>query len=478
MTQVCETVTATTMAELRSARDAVVSADLVELRLDGVRDVDVAGALAGRTRPVIVTCRPVWEGGRFDGGEEARLQLLAEAMRLGAEFVDVELRADRRSLPRPAAGGTRVVLSLHDFQGVPADLADRVRAMRAEQPAVVKVAVMAQRLSDCLTLRAALPGDGGHVAIAMGAAGQITRLWPAGFGSCWTYGGAAAPGQTPARDLAGRYRVRTTTASTQVYAVAGSPLGHSASPAMHNAAFARLSIDAVYVPLETADVDDLLAAAEALSVAGISITAPLKQACAKRCASVDSLSAQTGAVNTLHRSADGWHGRNFDVPAFLHPLDRRGLGRPGDRALVLGAGGAARAVVAGLVSRGLGVHVAGRTPGRAQSLAQALGATAVAWPPHADVDLLVNTTPVGAWPDTRATPIDASSVRARVVYDLVYNPVETTLLRQARAGGAAVIGGLEMLVNQARQQSALWTGRSAPADVIDRAAREFLSSMS
>lgn len=478
MTQVCETVTATTMAGLRSARDAVVSADLVELRLDGVTDVDVAGALEGRTRPVIVTCRPVWEGGRFDGGEEARLRLLAEAMRLGAEFVDVEFRADRRSLPQPTGGATRVVLSVHDFQGVPGDLADRVRAMRAEQPAVVKVAVMARRLSDCLTLRAALPGEGAHVAIAMGAAGQITRLWPAGFGSCWTYGGAAAPGQTPTRDLAGRYRVRTTTAATRVYGVAGSPLGHSASPAMHNAAFARLGIDAVYVPLETADVDDLVAAAEALSVAGISVTAPLKQACAKRCVSVDALSAQTGAVNTLHRSTDGWHGRNFDVAAFLHPLDRRGLGWPGERALVLGAGGAARAVVAALVSRGLSVHVAGRTPGRAQSLAEALGATAVAWPLHADVDLLVNATPVGAWPDTRATPIDSSSVRARVVYDLVYNPVESTLLNRARGGGAAVIGGLEMLVNQACQQCALWTGRPAPADVIDRAAREFLSSMS
>jgi 3-dehydroquinate dehydratase/shikimate dehydrogenase len=478
MTQLCETVTATTMAELRSRRDAVVFADLVELRLDGVRDVDVAGALEGRSRPVIVTCRPVWEGGRFDGGEEARLRLLAEAMRLGAEFVDVELRADRRSLPQPVGGTTRVVLSLHDFQGVPGDLSDRVREMRAEQPSVVKVAVMARRLSDCLTLRAALSGEGAHVAIAMGAGGQITRLWPAGFGSCWTYGGAAAPGQTPARDLADRYRVRATTAATRVYGVAGSPLGHSASPAMHNAAFATLGVDAVYVPLETADVDDLLTIAEALSIEGISVTAPLKQACARRCVSVDDWSAKTGAVNTLRRSADGWHGRNFDVPGFLSPLDRRGLGAPGERALVLGAGGAARAVVAALVSRGLRVDVTSRTPAQAETLAAALGATAVTWPPRADVDLLVNTTPVGAWPDVAATPIDRASIRARVVYDLVYNPVETALLRQARGDGAAVISGLEMLVDQACQQCALWTGQPAPGDVIERAAREFLSSTS
>jgi 3-dehydroquinate dehydratase/shikimate dehydrogenase len=373
---------------------------------------------------------------------------------------------------------TRVVLSLHDFHGVPADLTERVRAMRAEHPAVVKVAVMAQRLSDCLALRAALRNGGAHVAIAMGAAGQITRLWPVGFGSCWTYGGTAAPGQTPVRDLVERYRVRTATAATRVYGVAGSPLGHSASPAMHNAAFATLGIDAVYVPLETADIDDLLTVADALSVAGISVTAPLKRASAGRCASIDALSASTGAVNTLGRAADGWHGRNFDVAGFLSPLDRRALIRPGERALVLGSGGAARAVVAALVSRGLSVNVTGRTRAHADGLSAALGATAVAWPPRGDVDLLVNATPVGAWPDVAATPIDAASVRARVVYDLVYNPVETTLLRQAREGGATVISGLEMLVDQASRQFSFWTAQPAPEAVMDRAARDFLFSMS
>ena len=431
----------------------------------GIADIDVRRrARRGRTRPVIVTCRPVWEGGRFDGGEEARLRLLAEAMRLGAEFVDIEFRADRRSLPQPTGGATRVVLSLHDFQGVPADLVDRVRAMRAEQPAVVKVAVMARRLSDCLiAAAAALPGEGAHVTFAPWVRpDRSLRLWPAGFGSCWTYGGAAAPGQTPTRDLANRYRVRTTTGATEVYGVAGSPLGHSASPAMHNAAFAALGVDAVYVPLETADVDDLLTAADALPVAGISVTAPLKQACARRCATVDALSAQTGAVNTLGRSADGWHGRNFDVAAFLHTTrsDAASAGRA-ERALVLGAGGAARAVVAALVSRGLTVTVAGRTPGVVESLAAALGATGREVPRRRDVDLLVNATPVGAWPEAAATPIDAASIRARVVYDLVYNPVETTLLRQSRGGGAAVISGLEMLVDQACQQSGYWTVRPA-----------------
>ena len=177
MALVCETVTADSMAGLIAARDAAHGADLVELRLDGVRDVDLAGALAGRRLPVVVTCRPVWEGGRFDGAEEVRLRLLADACARGAEYVDVEWRADRRSLPTEYA--SRLVLSHHDFHGVPDDLADRVRAMRAEATGLVKVAVTATRLADCVALRRAVGDGGSHIAIAMGSAGRLTRAWPA-----------------------------------------------------------------------------------------------------------------------------------------------------------------------------------------------------------------------------------------------------------------------------------------------------------
>src|SRR5713101_6826922 len=179
MTKIVETVTADTLAELRALRDGVTDGDLVELRLDGVRDVDMAGALSGRSRPVIVTCRPRWEGGRFEGSEEGRLKLLTDAARLGAEFVDVEWRAElggrpfldcvqRRGLRaseevlgrRPE---TRLIVSHHDFEGVPTDLADQVRDMRKAGAEIVKVAVTARSLRDCVTLRDALGGEDGHV---------------------------------------------------------------------------------------------------------------------------------------------------------------------------------------------------------------------------------------------------------------------------------------------------------------------------
>lgn len=474
-TLVCETVTADTMAGLCAARDAVQDADLVELRLDGVAGVDVARALAGRRHPVIVTCRAAWEGGRWDGDEAARLDVLARAIELGAEYVDVEWRADRRGLP--SNDRTRLVLSHHHFDGVPADLADRVRAMRAERAPVTKIAVSATRLADCLTLRDAMAGGENHVAIAMGPCGQLTRAWPAWLGSLWMYGGIVAPGQTTPRELVDVYRIRRTTAATRVFGLTGAPLGHSASPAMHNAAFAALGIDAVYVPLETNDPDELLTMANAIGLAGVSITAPLKEALYRRASATDDLSREVSAVNTLRRNGDGWEGRNFDVAGFLTPLTIRRTVLRDRRAVVLGAGGGARAAVWALKEAGAQVEVSARRIDRARTLAEAMHVGVGTWPPASGWDVLVNATPSGTWPNVDAMPAPVNGRPGALVYDLVYNPPETALMRAGRAAGLETIGGLEMLVNQACLQSQWWTGVEAPAAVMDRAARARLASV-
>ncbi|ODS53259.1 MAG: hypothetical protein ABS36_15175 [Acidobacteria bacterium SCN 69-37] len=470
---VVDTITAATTAELRARRDATVG-DIVELRLDYLTDIDVAGALADRRTPVIVTCRASWEGGRFAGDEATRLGVLARAIELGAEYVDVEWKADRRGLPSNPR--TTLVLSHHDFSGMPADLPGLVRTMAAEPGAIVKVAVTPTRLRDCLTLRETMRLDLPHVAIAMGPMGQVTRTAPALFGSRWTYGGVAAPGQTSASDLVDVYRVGRQSATTALYAVAGAPLAHSASPAMHNAAFAALGLDAVYVVLETDDAAELLEVGEALGLRGASVTAPLKTGVFARVPRRDDLSATIGALNTLRRDAHGWEGRNYDVAGFLSPFVRRDENLRGRRAVVLGAGGAARTALWALGARGARVEVAARRMDRARALAAEFGVTASTWPPAAGWDLLVNTTPVGTWPDVDALPIQADAVRGRMVYDLIYNPEETGLLAVARAQGAEAIGGLEMLVGQACHQFEWWTGQPAPRDVMAGAARRFLES--
>ncbi len=477
---VVETVVADTMKELIARRDRDTPADMLELRLDGVRDVDVPGALSGRRHPVIVTCRPTWEGGRFDGREEERQGLLGQAARLGAEFVDVEWRADRslfeKCLRGPALG---VVISHHDFSGVPADLDDRVDAMRRMGARIVKVAVKAESIADCMRLKDAVHGTDDHVAIAMGSAGQITRLWPAWIGSRWTYGGNAAPGQVAVKDLIECYRVRDTTAGTAVYGVTGSPLGHSASPAMHNAAFVTLGIDAVYLPFETNKTSEFLAAADVTKLGGASVTIPLKQALLTPDVCVDDLPRQIGALNTLRRGPNGWEGRNFDVAGFLAPLDERSVELSDRRVVVLGAGGAARASAWALRSRGARVEISARRASAAQALAAELGVRAAGPRPDPGWDMLVNTTPVGMRPGVEESPLDERDLRGaagHVVYDLVYNPLDTRLLRLAAAAGAQVIGGLEMLVAQACRQFEWWTGRAAPAAVMEQAARAFLAA--
>jgi shikimate dehydrogenase len=277
-----------------------------------------------------------------------------------------------------------------------------------------------------------------------------------------------------ARELIESFRVAHGSASTLVYAIAGAPLAHSASPAMHNAAFAALGMDAVYVTLETTDGDEFLAVADAIGLAGASITAPLKPALFERVSTRDELATRTGAVNTLRKSDRGWEGRNFDVAGFLSPFSRQARPLRGTRALVLGAGGSARTACWALKQEGAAVTVAARQPSKGAALAGEIGVAVSPWPPAGQWDLVVNTTPVGTWPRVDQAPVDRHAVTAGTVYDLIYNPRETTLLRWAREAGAATMDGLEMLVGQARLQFEWWTGRTAPVEVMKTGADSFI----
>jgi 3-dehydroquinate dehydratase/shikimate dehydrogenase len=270
------------------------------------------------------------------------------------------------------------------------------------------------------------------------------------------------------------YRIRQTTPATKIFALAGAPLGHSASPAMHNSAIAAIGLDAVYVPLESADAGEFRQVADALGVAGASVTAPLKRTLFGDDVQTDEMVGRIGALNTLKRTEHGWLGRNFDVAGFLTPIDRRSSRLRGMRAVVLGAGGAARAAVWALKTHGARVEVSARRPDQAARLARDFRVDVAAWPPAPGWDLLVNATPVGTWPHADQSPIDRASLRGGLVYDLVYNPLETQLMKDARAAGIDAIGGMEMLVAQACRQLEWWTGHDAPTAAVERGALEFL----
>jgi 3-dehydroquinate dehydratase / shikimate dehydrogenase len=479
----CTTVTAGTTAELRRRRDdASRTADVVELRLDGVRDIDVAGALADRKGPVMVTCRPTREGGAFDGSEDQRLAFLAEAARLGAEYVDVEWDS-AFSTVLSLRGGRGVVLSSHDYDGVPADLAGRWRAMRAVGAEIVKIAVTARALSDTLALlelNAAEP-DGSRILLAMGLPGIATRVLAARFGSCWTCASESAePGEISADRLLEEFRFRETSRATRVFGVVGNPVGHSVSPLMHNAAFDETGEDAVYLPLEATSASDFRRFARALRVAGASVTAPFKLTLAEGAAVDDDDPARVlSVVNTLKAVNGGWRGCNTDVAGFLAPLDARGVTLAGRRVAIVGTGGAARAVAFSAASRGARVTVHGRNRARALEAAALASASAGvgSTPDPGTWDLLVNATPVGTYPAVADSPVPEAVLHGGgLVYDLVYKPGRTRLLADATAAGCPVIGGLEMLVAQAARQFEWWTGRPAPVETMRAAAERRLST--
>ena len=480
----CETVTGRSMAELREARDATL-ADMVELRLDGVVDLDVAGALEGRRKPVVVTCRPQWEGGRFSGSEEERHRILADAASHGAEFVDVEWAA-LHGIHQPGFGDivdsapARMVVSSHDFDGVPIDLEARARDMRTYGAAVIKVAVMPRALRETLPLRT-IARDGDAVVVGMGDAGVPTRLLAARYGSRWSYAGnGVAPGQIAAERMLSQFRFRTIGPDTRIFGVVSSTAMHSFSPVMHNAALAAAGLDAVYVPLQTTEFGDFDEFANALGVEGVSVTIPFKGDALRAASSADDLTRRVGAANTLRKTAAGWEATNTDVAGFLAPLEEA-FGRPldGARASVIGGGGSARAVVVALLSRGVRVKVHTRRREQAESVTEALQVNAAEaalhkpelgeWPINDGWDLLVNCTPLGSPTARDESPLPGGPFGGRLVYDLTYGAGESRLVREAREAGCRTLDGLPMLIAQAERQFEWWTGRPPQPGVMRNA---------
>lgn len=468
------------MAELRTRRDQVDDADMVELRLDTVKDPSAAAALAGRKKPVIVTCRPRSDGGHFNGSEEERRAILSEALALGAEYVDLEWRGTCADLME-RTGGRRVILSHHDFKGVPADLGTMSREMLASGAEIVKLAITAGSLGDCLTLR----DIGKHTRvpmslIAMGEAGIATRVLAGWMGSCWTYAGdGVAPGQLSERVLHDEYRFRHIGARTAVYGVLGRPVSHSVSPAMHNAAFRAVHLDAVYLPLAASSYDDFTRFADAAGLAGVSVTAPFKVTAFESADECDPVSRRIQSVNTLRRDGSKWLGCNTDVAGFLQPLEGA-MRLPGTRATILGAGGAARSVSVALASAGVKVTIAARREDQAREVAAMTGASVSTWPPDpSSWDLLINATPVGTVSHGHTSPLpdDYLFHSGTTVYDLVYNPPYTRLLANADRARCRIIGGLDMLVAQAQAQFEWWTGRRPAARVMHDAAIARLKAM-
>ena len=465
-------------------------AELVELRLDYLAgEIRFRELLENRPGPVIVTCRRDSDGGKFSGSEESRLSILRMAVAEGVEYIDIEEDvADQ--IPR--FGNTKRIVSLHDFRKTPPDLAEIHARMSALDADIIKLATLANTPADNIRMldmvkKAKIP----TVGICMGEIGTPSRVLAGKFGAPFTYATfhaerSLAPGQLSFTEMRDVYHYDDIQADTDVYAVIGDPIAHSHSPLIHNAAFRKLDMNAVYLPMRIRheQLEAFLSDAPQMGLRGLSITIPHKEAVAKMLTQVDRVIAGIGAANTLLFSTSGMVGYNTDSRAAIDSLESRLPEREDalkDRTvLILGAGGAAKAVTYSLLNRGAKVIVTSRTDERAQKLADQLGCRTVSWKSRHGVEpsVLINCTPVGMHPNVDDTPFDRHYLKpSMTVLDTVYNPENTLLTKEARSQGCVTVTGTEMFVRQAALQFRLFTGVEPPEKIMRETLRNSVGAV-
>lgn len=467
-------------------------AELVELRLDWLsRQPDLPRLLRDRPTPSVVTCRRQSDRGRWRWSEEQRLAVLRAAIVEGVEYIDLE-RDIAGSIPR--YGNTRRIVSHHDFDQTPSNLTEIHAEMCELDPDIVKIVTMANSPSDVVRmLQLVASAEVPTVGFCMGELGLASRILCGKYGSPFTYASFSserelAPGQISFSEMKHLYRFDDIDEETQVYGVLGDPIAHSYSPLIHNAVFRKTGRNAVYIPFRVPKdaLKPTLRDFEWLKIRGYSVTIPHKEAVLKWASSRSELAEAIGAANTLFRMAGEWRADNTDCPAALsclrevledHPhLDEELAGK---HVLILGAGGVARAIGYGLLQAGADVIFTNRHHDRARSLASALGCRQIQWENRATeyCDILINCTPLGMHPALiDQTPYEANWMRDDlVVFDTVYNPENTLLLKEARRRGCPTVSGLEMFVRQAALQYELFTGETAPLEIIREALRRAIS---
>jgi 3-dehydroquinate dehydratase / shikimate dehydrogenase len=498
--RVCVPVCVQRASDLAAAIErAAEVADIIEVRLDCLAENEremttssLPGCLNSAGTPTILTLRSAEQGGYTSVNHEARRRFWSSLHNLpGNCLIDLELdlvldfAADEPHAESWIDWG-RVICSHHDFGGVPVDL-DRIYERMAATPArILKIAVQADDATDCLPIFRLLErarSEGREmIAIAMGQAGIMTRILGPSRGSFLTFGSldeenATAPGQLTARDMREVYRIDQIDNQTEIIGLIGKPVGHSLSPHIHNAAFAAGQVNAVYISFEVKNAIQFMhrmvhpqSCELDWNLRGLSVTAPHKSVVLNCLDWVDPAAKEIGAVNTILIQKDELHGYNTDAAGFIEPL-RRKLGSLKDaRCAIIGAGGAARAALWALRNEGAQAALFVRDPDKARPVSEEfeIDSHQLSGASFDGFDILVNATPLGTRgdrePDTAATADQFRGVR--LAYDLVYNPVETRFLREARAAGCETLAGIEMLLAQAVEQFKLWTGNEPDVEVM------------
>jgi len=465
-------------------------ASLVELRIDWLRfPPDVGRVIKSLPTPTIVTCRRPQDGGRWRGSEDERLMLLRHAIVAGVDYVDLEGDIAAKV---PRYGKTKRIVSYHNFQETPDNLADIQAELSKLNADIVKIVTTANTPADNVKVLELIPGAPvPTIAFCMGEIGVPSRILCGKLGAPFTYATFSkerelAPGQLSFEEMRDIYRYDEINKETRVFGVMGDPIAQSYSPLIHNAAFKHEGLNAVYLPfrIPADDLSDSLREFEWLDVQGFSVTIPHKEAVARMVSHVDDTVRDSGAANTLYRNSTGkWCAANTDYEAALSVI-REGFDQDGQaslegkRVLILGAGGVAKAIGLGLSRAGAIVTITNRNKDRGRKLAEQLDCQSVGWENRGSqfADVLVNCTPIGMFPEVEETPFPQNWLRdGMLVFDTIYNPENTLLLKDAREHACRTISGMEMFVRQAARQFECFTGRPAPVEVMRNVLRKAIS---
>ncbi|MDX1978686.1 MAG: shikimate dehydrogenase [Bryobacteraceae bacterium] len=477
---------------IRHARqEAEAGETFLEFRVDYLPD-PMAGVQAIRQFlaefpqcTILATCRRHQNHGHYNGSIEEQIRILEAALDAGARAVDIELES-AESAPvgklEPLRSRSWLILSYHNFGGTPS-LEAVMRRMLKYPADAYKVVSTARKPSDCqriLSLAKTHPRTG-LILLAMGELGFPTRVLSPAMGGIYTYAAptsaeGTAAGQVSSKMLRQMFRVEKFTKAARIYGVVADPVRHSISPAVHNRAFQARRLDSVYLPLlvHPPQLKDFFLFAEKLPLAGFSVTIPHKQKVIRYLDAVEPLARRVGAVNTVWRKAGKWRGTNTDVEGVTIPLAKK-IRLSKSKVLVVGNGGAARGAAFALVDAGANVSLTGRNPDRVRALAKACGAESLLKDQLASryFDAVVHATPIGMHPHVNESFFE-DQIPADIVFDMVYNPMETRLLKLAGDQNKEVITGLQMFLEQAARQFEIWTGESAPRAAMEKAALESL----
>jgi 3-dehydroquinate dehydratase/shikimate dehydrogenase len=433
---------------------------------------------------LLATCRRHQNHGHFNGSIEEQVKILEAAIDAGARAVDIEIESAENIQHKldGLRGRAWLILSYHNYGGTPSLDAVLRRMLRIPADAY-KLVSTARKPSDnyrVLSLAKAHPRSP-LVLLAMGETGFPTRVLSTAMGGLYTYAApwsaeGTAAGQVSAKMLRNLYRVEKFSKSAKIYGVIADPVRHSISPAVHNRAFQSRRIDSVYLPflVHPPQLKDFFLLADKMPISGFSVTIPHKQKILRYLDIVDPLARRIGAVNTVYRKTGKWRGLNTDVQGVLGPLGKK-IRLPKSSVLVVGNGGAARGAAFALADAGSKVAIVGRNPDRVRALAKACNAEPL-MKEQLDsryFDAVVHATPLGMFPHTDEC-FFADRIPGEIVFDMVYNPLETVLLKRAGAEKKVIINGLQMFLEQAALQFETWTGDSAPRTAMEKAALEAL----